>query len=455
VRDVAVVGAGIAGLTAAWQLRDLDTIVLEADDRVGGRIKSVERGPHWVSVGAHMFPGEGSFLWGLLQELGLEPARITGSLLGIAYRGKVVTGGRAETFPLRLPLAPAARVSLARTGLRVRRDAARYNELARRGEGETDSDVRRRLLGFLDDRSWAEYLGAMHPQVEEIFRATTNRLTAEPDEIAAGCMVGLFAHVWATGNVVLGYNLRGGPSSLPQELARRLGERVVTGAPVTEVGREADGVRVRYRRGGQDEEVRARCAIVAAPAPVARQVVADLPAETAAALDAIVYGPFVVGGILTGETGPMPWDDIYSVLTVEKSFNMLFNHANALREPGAPREHGGALMVYGGAGRARRLADKTDAEIEAIITGDLYDLYPQAKGVVREVLVQRWEHAIPFAAPGRARVQAALERGVDDTIFFAGDYVGEWTHMESAALTAAEAAAAVRARVAARSDLVH
>ena len=54
----------------------------------------------------------------------------------------------------------------------------------------------------------------------------------------------------------------------------------------------------------------------------------------------------------------------------------------------------------------------------------------------------------PFAVPGRSRVQAALERGVDDTIFFAGDYVGEWTHMESAALTAVEAATAVRARLA-------
>jgi oxygen-dependent protoporphyrinogen oxidase len=145
----------------------------------------------------------------------------------------------------------------------------------------------------------------------------------------------------------------------------------------------------------------------------------------------------------------MPWDDIYSVLTVGSSFNMLFNHANALREPGKPREPGGALMVYGGGGLARRLLDKTDQEIEATIVDDLYDLYPEAKGVVREVIVQRWEHAIPFAKPGRSRVQAALERGVDGTIFFAGDYVGEWTHMESAALTAAEAAAAARARVAA------
>src|SRR5207253_813487 len=105
-KDVVVVGAGIAGLTAAWQLRDLDTLVLETDDRVGGRIKSVARGSHWVSVGAHMFPGEGSLLWGLLEELALEPVRIRGSLLGIAQRGKVVTGGRGGLHgrPLRARL---------------------------------------------------------------------------------------------------------------------------------------------------------------------------------------------------------------------------------------------------------------------------------------------------------------------------------------------------------------
>jgi oxygen-dependent protoporphyrinogen oxidase len=138
----------------------------------------------------------------------------------------------------------------------------------------------------------------------------------------------------------------------------------------------------------------------------------------------------------------MPWHDVYSVLTVETSFNMLFNHTVARHEPG------GALMVYGGAGRARRAFERSDAEIEATIVRDLERLYPEARGVVREVIVQRWERAIPFAAPGRSRVQAALERGVDGTVFFAGDYVGEWTHMESAALTAAEAAAAARARLA-------
>src|SRR5207245_1343448 len=112
-----------------------------------------------------------------------------------------------------------------------------------------------------------------------------------------------------------------------------------------------------------------------------------------------VYGPFVVAGILTDGTTPL--DDVYSVLTVDSSFNMLFNHSDA----------GGALMVYGGAGRARRLLALSDDEIASTVTADLHELYPEVR--VREVIVQRWENAIPFAAPGRAYAQAALERGVD------------------------------------------
>jgi oxygen-dependent protoporphyrinogen oxidase len=252
--------------------------------------------------------------------------------------------------------------------------------------------------------------------------------------------------VWIEVVEVQGSNLRGGAGLLPETLARSLGDRVVTGAAVREVTPQNGSVRVRFERDGREDEVVARSAIVTAPAPVARSMISGLPEETARALDAIVYGPFVVGGIVTRENGPMPWDDLYSVLVVGKCFNMLFNHANVLRTPGTPREPGGTLMVYGGGNLARRLFDRSDDEIAETIVADLEDIYPHAKGLVEEVLVQRWDRAIPFAAPGRHRVQPALERGVGN-VFLAGDYVGEWTHMESAAITAVEAAERVRERV--------
>ena len=443
-KDVVVVGAGIAGLTAAVKLQDLDILVLESEDRVGGRIKSEQRGAYWVSVGAHMFPEPDSIVGRLVQEFGLETMAINGSLMGLSYRGTILKGGRTELYPFRLPMSAAGRLSFMRAGLKLRRDAARYNRLAVRRAGETDADVRARLLAFRGNQSFADYLGPLHPDAEALFHAVVNRLTAEPEEITAGCVIALFAHVWSEGGVVLGRNLQGGASRLPEVMAARLGDRVVTGATVRQVTQQDGSVHVRFEReGGAEDELTARCAILTVPAYVARSLLTDLQDDAAHALDAIVYGPFVVGGIVTAETGPMPWDDLYSVLVVGKCFNMLFNHANVLRSPGAPREPGGTLMVYGGGNLARRLFEKSDDEIRETIVSDLYDLYPDSTGVVEEVIVQRWDRAIPFAAPGRHLVQPTLERGVGN-VFFAGDYVGEWTHMESAAITAVEAVANVR-----------
>jgi oxygen-dependent protoporphyrinogen oxidase len=446
-KDVVIVGAGIAGLTAAVKLQDLDIVLLEAEDRVGGRIKSEQRGAYWVSVGAHMFPEPNSIVGRLVQEFGLETLTINGSLMGLAYRGTILKGGRTELYAARLPMSAAGRLSLVRAGLKLRRDAARYNRLALTRAGESDVEVRARLLAFRSDQSFADYLGPLHPDAEALFHAVVNRMTAEPDEISAGCVIALFAHVWSEGGVVLGRNLQGGASRLPEVMAARLGNRVVMGATVREVTQQDGSVRVRFERGdGAEDEVVARSAILTVPAHVARSMLPELPPETAHALDAIVYGPFVVGGIVTAETRPMPWDDVYSVLVVGKRFNMLFNHANVVRSPSAPREPGGTLMVYGGGNLARRLMEKSDDEIREAIVSDLYDLYPESTGVVDEVVVQRWDRAIPFAAPGRHVVQPALERGVGN-VFFAGDYVGEWTHMESAVITAVEAVAKVRKRL--------
>jgi len=60
--DVVIVGGGIAGLSAAWELRDRDVVVLEASDRAGGRMWSEPRDPYWLNYGAHLFPAPGSLV---------------------------------------------------------------------------------------------------------------------------------------------------------------------------------------------------------------------------------------------------------------------------------------------------------------------------------------------------------------------------------------------------------
>src|SRR4051794_8937153 len=120
MHDVVVVGGGMAGLSAAWALRDLDVVVLEASDRVGGRVRSERRGDYWLNFGAHVFAGAGSETDRLLRETGVEARDVPGALTGLELDGRVVAGGRVETFPFRLPLSLRSRLALARAGARIR-----------------------------------------------------------------------------------------------------------------------------------------------------------------------------------------------------------------------------------------------------------------------------------------------------------------------------------------------
>jgi oxygen-dependent protoporphyrinogen oxidase len=89
-RDVVIIGGGIAGLAAAWRLRHRDVVLLEAGDRLGGRMRSDARGEYWLNYGAHLFPGPGSLVDGMARECGLDTVPVTGSMMGLAVGSKLL-----------------------------------------------------------------------------------------------------------------------------------------------------------------------------------------------------------------------------------------------------------------------------------------------------------------------------------------------------------------------------
>jgi oxygen-dependent protoporphyrinogen oxidase len=141
----------------------------------------------------------------------------------------------------------------------------------------------------------------------------------------------------------------------------------------------------------------------------------------------------------------MPWDGLYALATPLRSFGMLFNTANVLRSPSGVRRPGGSLMVYAAAGAARTLAGLDDDSVRARFLADFVSLYPEAADVVTEIVIQRWEYGLPYAAVGRARLQPALVRPLGP-IHLAGDYLGTW-YTETACQTAEAAARAIRAKL--------
>ncbi|WP_347038825.1 FAD-dependent oxidoreductase [Glutamicibacter halophytocola] len=106
MKDVVIVGAGLAGLSAGWRLRHWDSLLLEADDRVGGRIKSERRGAYWLNWGGHVFAGEDSSTEALLNEVGVTAVNIPGSLQAMSMNGKFLKSGHIATYPAALAHEP-------------------------------------------------------------------------------------------------------------------------------------------------------------------------------------------------------------------------------------------------------------------------------------------------------------------------------------------------------------
>jgi oxygen-dependent protoporphyrinogen oxidase len=441
VRDAVVIGGGIAGLAAAWDLRNRDVVVLEGSERLGGRIRSEAREPYWLNLGAHVFSGPGSATGRLVADVGVESLPVPGHLVALELNGKLLVGGRPELYPLRLPLRAAERMALARAGARLRLAVARYERVAAPRPGESPAETRRRLLAHGDGETFSQWLGELPGDADLMFRATVTRSTAEPEEITAGAGTGYFALVWSSGGG-LSRNIVGGAGALVDGIASELGERVVHDAVVQEIAVEGELVRVRYRHGGADRELSARHAIVATKAFDAARLVRDLPDDTRRALNAIPYGPTVVMAMLTSEQRPMPWDGLYALATPKRSFNMLFNTVNVLRPRSPVRTPGGSLMVYRAGHAALTMFDQPDAVVEQAFLDDLYAIYPEARGIVSETILLKLPRMLPYAAPGRSALQPALERPLG-RIRLAGDYLGG-VYTDTAISSGQEAALAVR-----------
>jgi protoporphyrinogen/coproporphyrinogen III oxidase len=429
-RDVVIVGGGIAGLSAAWRLRGHDVLLLEAGDRLGGRMRSDPCRDYWLNYGAHLFPAPGSLVDGMARDCGLETVPVTGSMMGLAVGSTLLNGGRVETYPLRLPLSVRDRIVFARAGVKIQRAVAAYHRAPRRYD-------------FEDDRTFGEFLGPLPPAVREILSCAAHRATAELDELSAGCGIGLFALVWGGKGSLIARNLLGGTGRLPEALGRELGERARTGSRVDAV--RPDGDELVVACGG--EEIRARHVIVAAQAPYAAPLVAPVAERAAAALAQLTYGAFLSVAVQTSEMAPMPYDDVYAMATPGRVFDMFTNQAHALR--GGPRRPGGSLMLFTGARAAAALMRESDEAIVERFLADLHELYPQTRGAIAGATVRRWELGNVYARPGRGRLQAALEGalGPHENLHLAGDYFAELGNMEAAARTGHAAAERVDARI--------
>jgi monoamine oxidase len=270
--DVVIVGAGLAGLTAGRRLTGagVETILLEARDRVGGRVHgldlgggaAVELGGQWAGAGH-------TRLLALAEEFGLAtfPTPMEGESI-VEWEGENhrYEGLVPRKFPITLADFGQSAVRLERLAEQVDLDAPWHTPRA----------------GALDSETFASWVrrNVALPATARIWRTVTGLVwTCEPKEIS---LLHILFYIKTSGG--LEYLLEteggaqdarfvGGSQQIPMRMAESLGDRVRTSTPVRGIAQNDEGVWVLADRA----DLTARRVIVALP-PALRHRLAYSPA---------------------------------------------------------------------------------------------------------------------------------------------------------------------------------
>ena len=308
---VVILGAGVAGLSAAWELgrAGYGCVVLEARDRVGGRNWTIRNGTalemtdgtrqvcafdpglYW-NAGPARIPSHHQSVLGYCRELSVPLEVEINTSRGARLYNPAANGGRP--------------VEMRQAHNDVRGEIAELlGKAINRGslDEELTAQDKERMLAFL--RTY----GDLSPDL--VFRGSSRSgYRSLPD---AGAEAGvrrdplplstfLDIDLW---NAVLfeeGFDFQatmfqpvGGMDMIPAAFAARLGDAVRLGCEVTAIRRRDDGVTVAFtdRRSGRSATVDADYCVVTIPLGVLRAIDCDFSAVHRAAVRGVDYGDAV------------------------------------------------------------------------------------------------------------------------------------------------------------------
>jgi monoamine oxidase len=420
-RRIVVVGAGVAGLAAARELRRRGhaVIVLEARHRIGGRILTRHHrvAPAPIELGAEILHGEAPETMRIVRAAGLQVAPFGGAT-GVARAGRLRSGNNEPSldrvFGLIDPTAP---------------DESFAHFLARHPGGRARAQ---------DRAAAAAFVRGFH--AADLDRIGTHGLVPDRGQRAGGAAT-------PAGRLV------GGQDAIPRWLGEDLAGVIRTGAVVTEIAWKRHQAEVRVREGahGGIRRLGARAVVVTVPIgvleapPAWRGGIAFRP-EPRGMRDAVAR--LAMGSVtkVVFAFDQLPWSrrgpDIGFLITPDSDFGVWWAPASS-RIPMA--------VAWSGGTPAAALDRRRSSDIVATALGDLSRALdvPRTRlaAGVRGAWLHDWQHdpfsrgAYSYPQVGGATAGRALARPVEDTLFFAGEATSRaWGTVEGALASGLRAA---------------
>jgi len=272
--EVVIIGGGMAGLSAAYFLRNRDFLLLEKEDHFGGNAYQEEFAGQAYSTGA-AYDFRGSYSDQLAKEIGLN-------LLPIDMPDPTIDNGvyTPDTWRSGLSQLPYSRATV-----------ASFKKFA---DDVMKLDPRKNI-NELDAKPFTEFTSNYAPEIAKWWDAYgLSNWGAVTEDTSA--YIGVFdAQYLIKGEDITRVILPGGLGCISKKLVEvmqpKYGERMLGGATVVAIVPDSNEVRVTYSHQDKLTTVSAKVAIICAPKFITSRIVAGLPNDQEQAMRRMRYAP--------------------------------------------------------------------------------------------------------------------------------------------------------------------
>lgn len=439
--DFVIVGGGISGLTAAFNLKDQDFLLLEQYADLGGHARgSSYKGIDYSYAAAYIGEVDGYF-GELYSQLGISPVKLETNRNQFYYNNEwFVSAEGDKSKPIYKEFA-----RLIEEAKPIWAKMPHDDDPVKLSSGEMET---------LDKSLFSDYLKGYSPEFISVLNAFfRSSFGGGSDQLSA-----LSAFALLEDLVVPTYVFKGGNPAIGRALSAKLNaagsKRCLNNAFVWKIEIKDSGASVVYGLAdGSTHRVDCRHVIVATPPLVASRQLAKIPDALKAELFKFKYCSYLVANILMPRklfdgkydcfTGaPFSFADITVAETpymLSQSYKPEMGSVLTIYQPYPAGSEGRPLLMIG------------DREMFASkIVGELDKLQADLSGGIEEVVLSRWGHALALTGPGYFAGLARLQKLQEgDSYSLAHSNIYGWPAAETA-ITAGRDAAVKAKKLAAR-----
>ncbi|MEQ8909935.1 MAG: protoporphyrinogen oxidase [Vicingaceae bacterium] len=416
---IAVLGGGISGLAAAYQLqkKGQDFILLEADAELGGKIKSREVKGYTFELGPNTVLINNPEIKALIADLGLESEIILPDKEAVKNRF-VLKNGKIEAIPNSLSTAWKSKLFQLSTFLKVLQEPLKAQK--KNGEEESLADFARRRFGnqIYQDFITPFITGIYAGDPEKMSINHTLSILKEAEDKHGSVVKGMMKiikekkaqneiHQLPKQKI---FTFKKGLARLIEALSSAIGPKIETEAMVESIRQNGKRYEVYYKQEGEVKSIVVDRLISTLPAPSLSFLIKNMDENLGAELKKVNYVPAVITHFGFPKTAHQFQQKAFGILSRKEEqvpfLGLLFNshffpdHAPEQKE---------LITVISGGYRQPDLINKEESKIIGEIQNSLRELIALSDQV-DFTHVYKWPKAIPQFEMGHQAILDQIEK---------------------------------------------